>query len=403
MTQTQRFDPRIAPLTLQVKDDPSPQKIYSQKAGEVRAERVNGVVTLYRLDDITAVNRHPAVTGIGGRGGTFGQVGLIPLEIDGEDHRKWRKILDPMFAPKKIAHLEDQVRSLARDLIAKFSADGRTDLHDDYCVPLPCLSFLRLLGAPVEKLDFFLEFKDGVVHPKGDTFEEIQANVAIAGGKIAEYLAGFLAERRAEAEPKNDIVSTLIRSEIDGRPVNDEELLNVMFLLMFAGLDTVTSSMACFFAWLGRHPEERDRLVADPSLIPAAVEEILRYESPVPSGVRYANADIDLGEGLTIHAGETVHAFWAAANVDPNAFPDPLTVDFGRRRTTHIAFASGTHRCLGSHLARLELRIAVEEFLAAASDYVIDPGLTLEYDNVAVRCAKRLPVIFTTHANEAVG
>lgn len=399
MTQTQRFDPRIAPLTLQVKDEASPQAIYSHKADDIRAERVDGVVTLYRMSDITAVNRHPAVTGTGGRGGTFGQIGLIPLEIDGEEHRQWRKILDPMFAPKRIAYLEDQVRSLARELIAQFVDHGRSDLLEDYCVPLPCLSFLRLLGAPVEKLDFFLEFKDGVVHPKGDTFEEIQANVAMAGGKIAEYFAGFIAERRAEVDPKNDIVSALLRSEIDGRPVSDEELLNVMFLFMFAGLDTVTSSMACFFAWLGRHPEERDRLVADPSLIPAAVEEVLRYESPVPSGTRYADADIDLGDGLTIHAGETIHVFWAAANVDPLAFPDPLTVDIGRRRTTHIAFASGTHRCLGSHLARLELRIAVEEFLAAAPDFVIDSGRELEFDNVAVRCAKQLPVTFTAPAS----
>jgi cytochrome P450 len=168
-----------------------------------------------------------------------------------------------------------------------------------------------------------------------------------------------------------------------------------MFLLMFAGLDTVTSSMSCFFAWLGQHHEERDRLVVDPSLIPAAVEELLRYESPVPSGTRFAEADIDLGDGLVIRAGETIHAVWAAANVDPCAFADPLTVDMSRRRTTHIAFASGTHRCLGSHLARLEMRVAVEEFLAAAPDYVINPDIALEYDNVAVRCAKQLPVIFT--------
>ncbi|EHB50331.1 Camphor 5-monooxygenase [Mycolicibacterium rhodesiae JS60] len=397
MSQTTQYDPRIAPLTLQLKDDPNPQRVYAQRAGEVRFERPEeGVVVLYRHSDITAINRHPAVLGNGGRGGSFGHdSALIPLEVDGEEHRNWRRLLDPIFAPKKIAYLEDQVRTLARELIGDFAAAGRTELHDSYCVPLPCLTFLRLLGAPVEKLDFFLEFKDGVVHPEGNTVDEMNANMAVAGAKILEYFIGFLAERRAETEVKDDFVSTLLHSQVDGRPITDEEFYNVMFLFMFAGLDTVTSSMSCIFAWLGQHPEERDRLVADPSLIPVAVEELLRYESPVPSGMRYAEEDIDLGDGLVIRAGEAVHAFWAAANVDPTAFADPLTVDLKRGRTNHIAFASGTHRCLGSHLARLELRIAVEELLAVAPDYVVDSDEPLTYDNVAVRSATRLPIRFT--------
>lgn len=400
MTQATRFDPRLAPLTLQVKEMAHPQEVYHQKAAEVRAERVNGVVTLYRHADITAVNRHPGVTGTGGRGGTFGNEGaLIPLEIDGEEHRQWRKLLDPIFAPKKIAYLEEQVRTLARELIAEFAGRGHAELHDEFCVPLPCLTFLRLLGAPVEKLDFFLEFKDGVVHPQGATLEELNANMAVAAGKILEYFIGFLAERKAETEAKDDLVATLLRSEVDGRPLTDEEFYNIMFLFMFAGLDTVTSSMSCIFAWLGQHSEQRDRLVADPSLIPAAVEELMRYESPVPSGLRYAEEDLDLGDGLVIQRGEAIHAVWAAANVDPNAFDDPLTVNFDRIRANHIAFASGTHRCLGSHLARLELRIAVEELLKAIPDYVVDSDEPLTYDNVAVRCATRLPIKFTPRGN----
>lgn len=397
MTPATRYDPRLAPLTLQLKDEAEPQRVYYQKAAELRFERVeDGVVTLYRHSDLTAVNRHPAVLGTGGRGGTFGNEGaLIPLEIDGEAHRSWRRLLDPIFAPKKIAFLEDQVRALARDLIAEFAAEGRAELHDSFCVPLPCLTFLRLLGAPVEQLDFFLEFKDGVIHPKGDTLDEMNANMAVSAGKILEYFVGFLAERRAETEEKDDVVSTLLRSEVDGRPITDEEFYNILFLLMFAGLDTVTASMSCIFAWLGQHPEEREQLVADPSLIPAAVEELLRYESPVPFGLRYAEEDIDLGDGLVIKAGEAIHAVWAAANVDPTAFDDPLTVNLERGRTNHIVFASGTHRCLGSHLARLELRIAVEELLAAIPDYVVDSDEPLTYDNVAVRCATRLPIRFT--------
>lgn len=396
MTQATRFDPRLAPLTLQVKSMADPQPIYHQKAAEVRAERVNGVVTLYRLADIVAINRHPAVLGTGGRGGSFGHEGkLIPLEIDGADHRKWRRLLDPMFAPKKIAFLEEQIRVLARELINDFRGAGHTELHDSYCVPLPSLTFLRLFGAPVDNLSFFIEFKDGVLHPEGETMAEQEANMMVAAMKIYEYFATFLAERRAEAEQKEDLISTLLHSEVEGRPLTDEEMVNIMFLFMFAGLDTVTSSMSCMYGWLGRHPEERNRLAADHSLIPAAIEELLRYESPVPSGMRYAEEDIDLGDGLLIHAGEAIHAVWSSANVDPAAFDDPLTVKLDRGRTNHIVFASGTHRCLGSHLARLELRIATEELLRAVPDFEVDSAEPLEYDNVAVRAALKLPVKFT--------
>jgi cytochrome P450 len=285
--QPSRFDPRISQFTLAIKDEPTPQTVYFDKAANVRAERIEGVVHLYRMADILAINRHQSVTGTGGRGGSFGNEGaLIPLEIDGADHRKWRRLLDPMFSPKKIAFLEDSVRSLAAELIDGFAATGKADLADQFCVPLPCLTFLRLLGAPVEDLDFFLEFKDGVIHPKGDTQEEVDANMAVAGGKLMEYFAVFLAKRREETEPADDIIYTLLHSEVEGQPLNDLELLNILFLFMFAGLDTVTSSMSCTFAWLAQHPEERQRLVDDPSLIPAAVEEIMRYESPVPSGIR---------------------------------------------------------------------------------------------------------------------
>jgi cytochrome P450 len=260
------------------------------------------------------------------------------------------------------------------------------------------LTFLRLVGAPVADLDFFLEFKDGVIHPAGDSMEEMQANLVVAATKIYEYFVGFLAEKRKTAEHEDDVIASLIKSEVDGGPMSDLNLVNILFLLMFAGLDTVTSSMSCAFAWLGQHPAERDRLVRDRSLIPAAVEEIMRYESPVPAGFRYAVEDIDLGGGLVIKAGEAIHASWAAANVDPTFYDDPLSVDFSRGRKDHMVFASGTHRCLGSHLARLEMRLATEELLDRIPNYTVGPEDSLIYDNVAVRMVKRLPITFPVPA-----
>jgi cytochrome P450 len=394
MTQATRYDPRISGLSQVVKSMAEPQPVYHDKAGRVRAEHLDGALHLYRHQDIMNINRHPAVLGNGGRGGSFGHdARLIPLEIDGEDHRKWRRLLDPMFAPKQVARLESQVRDLARELIDGFATKGTADLYTEFCTPLPCLTFLRLVGAPVEDMDFFLEFKEGVVHPKGETVEEIDANMAAAGGKLLEYFVGFLAEKRQSAAQHDDVIANLIKSEIDGEPLAELDLVNILFLLMFAGLDTVTSSMSCIYAWLGRHPEERRRLVDDMTQIPAAVEELMRYESPVPSGMRYPTEDIDLGDGLVVRAGDDVNAFWAAANVDPTFYDDPLNVRLDRGRKDHMVFASGTHRCLGSHLARLELRLATEELLKRIPDYTVDTD-QLTYDNCAVRAVENLWISF---------
>ena len=382
-----------------MKSSASPQSVYFDKAKNVRAERFEGIVHLYRFDDITRINRHPDIRGTGARGGMLNKnMLLIPLEVDGPDHKKWRQLLDPMFSPKRIAHLEESIRRLAAELIDDFAGAGSADLVEKYCIPLPCVSFLRLVGAPVEDLGFFLDFKNGLLHAGGDTEEEQRANMEAAGGVMIEYLFKFIARRRAETEEQPDVASALIWADVEGEKLNDFDLMNILFLLMFAGLDTVTASMACIFAWLADHPAERKRLNNDRSMIPKAIEEIMRYESPVVAGVRYAAADIDLGDGLELKSGEAIVAIWGAANVDPNAFDDALEVDFDRARTNHIVFASGLHRCLGSHLARLELRIAVEEFLDRIPDYQVAVGETLEWDNQAVRTVARLPITFESAA-----
>lgn len=389
---TTRFDPRVSGLSQQVKDLAEPQRIYLEKAREVRAERIDGALHLYCHEDILAVNKHPDVLGNGGRGGSFGHDGrLIPLEIDGPDHKKWRRLLDPLFAPKRVKHLEGNTRTLAGGLIENARGAGGAEWYREFCTPLPCQIFLGLIGAPLADLDFFLEFKEGVIHPRGETTEEIDANMAVAGAKLLEYFNGFLAEKRTRLDRDDDVIAELMRSSVGGEPLGELDLINILFLLMFAGLDTVTASLSCLVTWLGRNPERRQELIDSPELVMPAIEELLRFESPVPSGMRYAERDIDLGDGLLVPTGEQINAFWAAANVDPTYHDDPLRVDFRRERTTHMTFASGVHRCLGSHLARLELRIALEEILNRMPLYEVDID-ALVYDNVAVRSVTNLPV-----------
>lgn len=388
------YDVRIYGLVPTLRTEATPQTVYYDKAKGVRAERFDGGLHLYRVDDIRRINSHPAVLGTGGRGPMLsGGVPLIPLDIDGQEHKKWRRLLDPMFSPKNVLLLEDRVRSLAADLLEPIAPAGRSELYQEFCVPLPCLTFLRLIGAPLEDLDFLLEFSQGIVHPEGDTAEEVNANMAAAGAKILEYFVGFLADKRRNAEHEDDIIANLIKSEVDGQPLAEVDLINIVFLLMFAGLDTVTSSLSCMFNYLGQNPNQRRALVDDMSLLPAAIEELLRYESPSPAGMRYPQEDIDLGDGLVAKAGEAIAIVLAAGNMDPTHFSDPLVVDWGRRRADHLAFASGTHRCLGSHLARLELRLSLEEFLTRIPEYTVLTDQVV-YNNTAVRSVQNLQITF---------
>jgi cytochrome P450 len=163
-------------------------------------------------------------------------------------------------------------------------------------------------------------------------------------------------------------------------------------LLMFAGLNTVIASLSLMITWLAQNPDQRRRIVADPTLTRGLLEELLRYESPVQTGTRYAAENIDMGDGLVINAGEAILASWMTANLDPDAHPKPLDVDIDRPRHQHIAFASGTHRCLGSNPARLELRVALEELHKRLPDYSIETGEALRWVNMPVRTVEHLPM-----------
>lgn len=392
------FDFRNSSITNAVQGQECPQLRYAEHAAGTRVSYVDGVTNLFRWEDITRINRHPAVLGQGGSGVTLGsERPLIPNDIDGPIHARWRSLLDPMFAPRVVAKWEAAFRALAGELIDRFIDDGQAELNSVYCTPLPSRMFLNILGARAEDLPFFLEFKEGVLRPAGDTAEEVIADSNKAGAKLNEFFRAMLAERRAEAAPRDDYIGALMSAEIDGRPLTGEEITDILYVMMLAGLDTVTATLTLIFAWLARHPEVRQRLVDDPSLIPGAVEELMRLETPVPANNRHATSDIDLGDGLVIRKGEAMHCLLAAANLDAVAFPDPLTVDIDRPRHRHITFASGTHRCLGSHLARLELRVAIEELHKRIPEYHITEGDPPHYHNVVIRMATRLPLTFTRH------
>jgi cytochrome P450 len=239
----------------------------------------------------------------------------------------------------------------------------------------------------------FVAFKDATVRPEGDTEDEREAFRARARETMYSYLQEVLATRRREP-PRDDLIGGFLTVEVDGDRLSDDEIIDICYLLVIAGLDTVTSSISCLVAWLAQHPEQRDRLASDPALVPGAVEELMRFESPVHLGHRWITEDIEI-EGRQFQGGTKVAVMWASANVDPEAVDDPLTVDLQRASIRHVGFASGFHRCLGSHLARLELRVALEELHHRIPDYHITPGAAPTYINYGVRAAINLPLSFT--------
>jgi cytochrome P450 len=354
----------------------------------------DGHVTILRLEDVLEVTKRRDVHSMDPEmvelAGVYMGAGrpLIPLMLDGDDHTKYRKLLDPLFAPRVVAELATRVRALADELIDEFAGDGRVELYSAFCEPLPSMVFLTLLGLPLSDLDFLLWFKNGIIRPTDDD-HRIAANT-----KMIEYLYAELDRRQASGEPGDDLIGGFLTAEVDGETLTREDVIDITFLLVLAGLDTVAASLSCIVDWLARHPDQRQRILDDPAILPAAIEELMRFETPVVSGGRYATAEFEIG-GERVKAGDEISVCWAAANLDDAGFDDPLTVDFDRAAKRHIAFASGFHRCLGSHLARMELTVILGALHERIPDYAPDPGRAPGYNATMIRTVDPLPLVFT--------
>jgi cytochrome P450 len=319
---------------------------------------------------------------------------LIPLGIDPPEHRKYRRILDPLFSPRAMALLEEPIAELANELMDAFEGQREVDFAASFSIPLPSQVFLTLLGLPLDELATFLAMKDGIIRPEHVVGCEPGAPEAIAHQKrtaasIYEYFETLLDERAAD--PRDDLVTGFLDTEIDGQKLTREDICDICFLFLIAGLDTVTASLDCMFAFLARNPDHRRQIVDDPSLIPAAVEELLRWETPVMGVVRQTTRDTELG-GCPIPAGQTVTLLIGSANTDGDELGDGEDVRFDRENNRHLAFGGGVHRCLGSHLARQELRVALREWHERHPDYSIKPGTELEY-TTGIRSIDRFPML----------
>jgi cytochrome P450 len=301
---------------------------------------------------------------------------LIPLMVDPPEHRNYRKLLDPLFAPKRIALLEDRTREIVKGLVSEVADAGHCNFHQAIAEPLPSTVFLQLLGLPVSRAPEFIKLKDGIIRPPAKDDAERRAMTHDTGTQIYAVLEEVLAER--VTDPQDDFISLFLEAEVDGHRLTHDDILDIGFLFFIAGLDTVTSSLDCMLAHLAQHPEHRQQLVDEPDVIPHAVEEMLRWESPVQGVIRRTTEDTVLN-GCPIPKGRQVSVLLGSANTDERAWERPDEVDFHREVNKHIAFGGGAHRCLGSHLARMELRVALEEWHLAVPEYRLPEGIELRY------------------------
>lgn len=304
---------------------------------------------------------------------------MIPLNVDPPMHSKYRKVLDPLFAPKRMDEQEDDITRRVNGFIDALIDNGECNFSEEFAELFPSSVFLGLMGLPEEEMRMFLRMRDGVLHPeKWDENAMVDPDVRTgvmnaAGQEIYAYFGNLVDERRKK--PADDIITRFTTVEVDGEKLSRDDILDICFLFLIAGLDTVSDTLTCSYAFLATHPEHRQMIVADPSIIPTAVEELLRWESPVPSGVpRLAKCPVDLPSGAHLDEGTMVLPSYGAANMDPAVYDDPMDVRFDRQNNPHIAFGGGVHRCLGSHLARRELRITLREWHRRIPDYWIKPG-----------------------------
>ena len=345
-------------------------------------------------EEVAWALRHPEVFSSSAEALEIGQSQpLIPVQVDPPLHTRYRALLNPMFKPKAIAELEPQVRAYVNNLLDGLVDRGHCNFHDEFATPLPSTIFLRLMGLPQEDLPQFLRWRDDTIRPDvepGDTEGAARAREA-ASQAIGAYFEAAI--ERAREEPGDGLFGQIVGAELDGRPLDEAELLGISHLMLLGGLDTVTAALDCMVAYLARHPDRRQALVDDPTLVPKAVEELLRQQTPVMLLPRVVREPVTLG-GVELQAGEPAVLVIGAANSDERVFAGADEVDFGRDNGRHVAFGVGHHFCLGAHLARLELRVALEELHRRIPDYRLRNGADIHF-TAGIRQATGLEIEWT--------
>ena len=308
----------------------------------------------------------------------------LPIAADPPEHDKYRMLLNPWFSPKAVTQLETQIYGIINQLIDGFVDKGEVDVSYDFGRIYPVKVFMGLMGFPDERFEDFLSWGYAMLHDMHDL-----ERMSWGAKSALAYLRSFIAEVREK--PGDNLTSRIVHGQVEGRPLTDDEIIGIVFFLWTGGLDTVAATSSLMFRRLATDQELQQTLRDNPDLHAEAIEEFLRM-NPTVNSARQAKVDHEL-HGVQIKAGDMVQCLVATANYDPSEFDDPRSFRLDRPSNRHLTLIAGPHRCLGSHLARRELRIALTEFLRRVPAFRLKPGA----DKTAVPglvAIKHLPIVW---------
>jgi cytochrome P450 len=314
---------------------------------------------------------------------TGGTWRAVPNDYDPPEHSWYRRVLNPAFTPREMAKLEVKIRAHAHKYVSEFREQRSCEFMRDFAYKFPINIFLEFMGLPQERASEFLGWERGLIH--GESLQEMK-DCAL---QVVEYMEGEIGDHRAR--PREDLISYAANAEVSGRRLDESEMLGLCFLLFLGGLDSVTTHLGFFFRHLAEHPEHQAALRAEPTLIDPAVEELMRAYASITSQ-KLCIKDIEIA-GIQIRVGDSVAVSGPLAGRDRGAFPDADVVRFDRKPRT-ISFGYGPHMCLGIHLARRELRIAMETMLGELPEFSLAPGVVIESRLGAIPHPMQVPLVW---------
>jgi cytochrome P450 len=312
--------------------------------------------------------------------------GLPPISADPPLHTWTRRLLLPWFSHQRVSGYEKLTRELCSSLIDGFIANGRADAATDYAQQIPVRVIASILGVSDTHADMFTGWVRDVLEFADDPVRRARG---VEG--LINYFLEEISHRRER--PGDDLLSFLLQSEVDGGPVEQSLVLGIAALVLIAGVDTTWSAIGSSLWHLATHPDDRHRLVTEPDVMPFAIEELLRAYSPVTMA-RIVTTDIEFAH-CPMKTGDKILMNFPAANRDPEAFDNADKVVLDRAVNRHVAFGSGIHRCAGSNLARMELRVALEEWLRRLPEYHLEEGRDVAWAGGQVRGPRTIPVVFS--------
>lgn len=358
-----------SPFDAEVMADPYPVYRELRERAPVYWSAEVGSWVLSRYDDVAAALTDPATySSASGIYPTPPQAEatdvLLPMLVttDPPRHTKLRQLVSKAFTPRRIAALETGVQAIVDELLAEVPAAGPWDFVSGFSGPLPAMVIADLLGIPRDDRDRFRAWSTTLV--QGNPLRGASGSGLEAATALYDYFTSFLAERRAR--PQDDLMTALVQAEVDGQHLSEDELLGFCLLLLVAGHETTTNLLSNAAVLLADHPESRQRLREEPELVPAAVEELLRFDSPVQGIGRTLTKPVHL-HGRQMAAGDSVLLLFGSANRDDRVFADPEVFDVERSPERHLALGRGIHFCLGASLARMETRLALDALLACST------------------------------------